>query len=311
MEAVNLNQLRYFVSVAEYGNFTKAAAAHYISQTAITQQIHALEESVGAKLFDRNSRPVQLTPAGKVFLKEVREILGKMDAALLRTREATTGLEGELRLGFTKGYEHSDLPKYLRMFHHEYPNVLISCYRCDTDALAAGLMSGDYDVIFTWDSTNLRREDAIELRVMEHVPLRVALYANHPLARRKELTRRDLKQENILFMSPSGTGDSFGDAFYISLYQQAGYQPNIILRSNDVESILMMVAAEEGISIVPEYSHPWDVGTENIVFLPLAGENETEEILIAWRKNDDNQALRHFVQGVRDESSFSTADIHG
>ena len=293
---MNLNQLRYFISVAESGSFTKAAMNHYVSQTAVTQQIHSLEEHIGTKLLDRNSRPVSLTPAGKVFLKEAREILGKMDAALLRTREASTGLEGELRLGYTKGYEHSDLPKYLRSFHREYPNVLVSCYRCDTDTLASGLISGEYDVIFTWDSTNLRREEELQLQVVEHVPLRVALYANHPLARRGELSRRDLKQENILFMSPSGTGDSFGDAFYIRLYQQAGYQPNILLRSNDIESILMMVAAEEGISIVPEYSHPWDVGTENVVFVPLTGEEETEEILIVWRKNNDNPALRHFTQ---------------
>jgi len=293
---MNINQLRYFVSVAESGSFTKAAVNHYISQTAITQQIHALEENIGVALFNRSSRPVSLTPAGKVFLKEAREILGRMDAALWRTREASTGLEGELRIGYTKGYEHSDLPKYLRSFHQEYPNVLISCYRCDTDMLAAGLINGEYDVIFTWDSTNLRQEETLRLRVAEHVPLRVALYANHPLARRRELTRRDLKKENILFMSPSGTGDSFGDAFYIKLYQQAGYQPNILLRSNDMESILMMVAAEEGISIVPEYSHPWDVGTENVVFVPLAGEGETEEILIVWRKNDSNPALQHFIQ---------------
>lgn len=296
--ALNLNQLRYFVSVAETGSFTKAAMNHYVSQTAITQQIHSLEDAVGAKLLDRNSRPATLTPAGKVFLKEARELLSRMDAALMRTREASTGLEGELRLGYTKGYEHSDLPKYLRSFHHEYPNVLISCHRCDTDMLAAGLISGDYDVIFTWDSTNLRQEEALEVKVVEHVPLRVALYANHPLAHKKELTRRDLKQENILFMSPSGTGESFGDAFYIKLYQQAGYQPNILLRSNDMESILMMVAAEEGISIVPEYSHPWDVGTENVVFVPLSGEGETEEILIVWRKGDDNPALRHFIGGI-------------
>lgn len=298
---MNLNQLRYFVSVAELGGFTKAANQHYISQTAITQQMHALEEHIGTPLFDRNSRPVTLTPAGKVFLKEAREILGKMDNALVRTREASTGLEGELRIGYTKGYEHSDLPRHLRSFHQAYPNVLISCYRCDTDMLAAGLLKGDYDVIFTWDSTNLRQEEMITLRVAEHVPLRVALYASHPLARRSELTRRDLRQENILFMSPSGNGESFGDAFYIKLYQQAGYQPNILLRSNDMESILMMVAAEEGISIVPEYSHPWDVGTENIVFVPLAGEGETEEIIIAWRTNDINLALQHFIQKLTGE----------
>jgi len=298
---MNLNQLRYFVSVAENGSFTKAAMNHYISQTAITQQIHALEEHIGAKLLDRNSRPVALTAAGKVFLKESKEILGRMDAALLRTREATTGLEGELRIGYTKGYEHSDLPKHLRSFHHEYPNVLISCYRCDTDMLAAGLIKGEYDVIFTWDSTNLRQEEMLQLQVAEHVPLRVALYPNHPLARRKMLTRKDLRGENILFMSPSGTGDSFGDAYYIKLYQQAGYQPNILLRSNDMESILMMVAAEEGISIVPEYSHPWDVGTENVVFVPLEGEEEREEILIVWRRSDGNPALEHFIEKIPKE----------
>jgi len=59
-----------------------------------------------------------------------------------------------------------------------------------------------------------------------------------------------------------------------------------------------MVAAEEGISIVPEYSHPWDVGTENIVFVPLVGENETEEILVAWRKNDEDPALKRFIQAL-------------
>ena len=293
---MNLNQLRYFVSVAELKSFTKAAMNHYISQTAITQQIHALEENIGVKLLDRNSRPISLTPAGKVFLKEAREILGRMDAALLHTREASTGLEGELRLGYTKGYEHSDLPKHLRRFHHDYPNVLISCYRHDTDKLAAGILSGEYDIIFTWDSTNIHQEEALSLHLFERVPLRVALYANHPLARKKQLSRKDLRQENILFMSPSGTGNSFGDDFYIKLYQQAGYQPNILLRSSDMESILMMVAAEEGISIVPQYSHSWNIGTENVVFVPLSGEEEHEEILIAWRKNDDNPALEHFIQ---------------
>ena len=65
-----------------------------------------------------------------------------------------------------------------------------------------------------------------------------------------------------------------------------------------MESILMMVSAEEGISIVPQYAHPWNIGAENVVFVPLAGEGETEEILIAWRKQDDNPALKHFLQNL-------------
>ncbi|MBQ9993725.1 MAG: LysR family transcriptional regulator, partial [Clostridia bacterium] len=280
---------------AENGSFTKAAVQHYISQTAITQQVHALEEKIGAKLVNRNSRPITLTPAGKVFLSEARAILDRMDVALWRTREATTGLVGTLRVGYTKGYEHSNLASHLRNFRREYPNILFTCFRCDTDTLAAGLLNEDYDIIFTWDSTNIRREESLQMRVMEHVPLHVALYANHPLARRNELTRKDLKQERILFMSPSGTGDSFGDSHYIQLYQRAGYQPDILIRSSDMESILMMVAGEEGISIVPEYCKTWDVGMDNVVYVPLSGEGETEEILVVWRKDDDNPALHHFI----------------
>ena len=75
---MNLNQLRYFISVAESGSFTKAAMNHYVSQTAVTQQIHSLEEHIGTKLLDRNSRPVSLTPAGKVFHSTTPEVFEKM-----------------------------------------------------------------------------------------------------------------------------------------------------------------------------------------------------------------------------------------
>ena len=78
-------------------------------------------------------------------------------------------------------------------------------------------------------------------------------------------------------------------------YREAGYSPNILYRSSDLEVILTMVAAEEGISIVPEYAHAWDVGAENVVFVPLTGKGETEEILVAWRKGDQNPALHHFI----------------
>lgn len=292
---MNLNQVRYFVSVAEHRSFTKAAEQHYISQTAITQQIQALEDKVGAQLINRNSRPIALTPAGRVFLKEARAILDRMDAAIWHTREASTGLVGALRVGYTKGYEHSSLSRRLRQFHREFPNIMITCYRCDTDMLASGLLNGEYDLIFTWDSTNLRREEKLEMRLVERVPLRVALYAQHRLAHRTMLSRSDLRGENILYMSPSGTGDSFGDAFYMQLYQKAGYQPNILIRSNDMESILMMVSAEEGVSIVPEYCTNWIASADNLMFIPLEGEGETEEILAAWRKADDNPALMRFL----------------
>ena len=138
---MNLNQIKYFVAVAEQRSFTKAAVQYYLSQTAITQQVHALEKSIGLQLIDRNTRPISLTPAGKVFLNEAKAILERMDAALLKTREASTGIVGTLRIGYTKGYERSRLVNHLRSFHHDYPGILVTCHRCDTDTLAAGLLN--------------------------------------------------------------------------------------------------------------------------------------------------------------------------
>ena len=295
---MNINQLRYFVAVAEQRSFTKAANQYYLSQTAVTQQVRALEEALGVQLLDRNSRPESLTPAGAVFLTEAKAILERMNSAVSRARDASTGLVGSVRIGYTKGYERSDLSNKLRTFHRDYPNILLTCFRCDTDMLAAGLLNGEYDIIFTWDSTNIRQDSQVELRLVERARLVVALYGSHPFARRTALHRSELKNETILFMTPSSTGASFGDDHFMQLYQQAGYLPNILLRSNDAESILMMVAAEEGISILPAYCTDKLTNADNLIFVPLLGEEETEDILAVWRKDDPSQALRHFLERV-------------
>ena len=292
---MNINQLRYFVAVAEYKSFSKAAEQYFMTQTAVTQQIQRLEENIGVRLIDRKTRPVSLTPMGMVFLQEARSILTRMENAIRRTREASAGVTGTLRIGYTKGYEHSDLVVKLRNFHHEYPNVLLTCSRCDTDVLASGLINGEFDIIFTWDSTNIRQDAEVEYRHQEQVDLMVALYGSHPLAHCTRLRREDLKNEVNLFMSPSATGESPGDEFFLCLYQKAGYTPNILLRTSDVESILLMVAAEEGISILPGTCVRSLSESDNLVFVPLEGEDETEEILAVWNKSNKSPSLQLFL----------------
>lgn len=293
---MNINQLKYFIAVAEFKSFTKAAQQFYISQTAITQQIHTLEEHMNVVLFDRTKRPVALTPAGTVFLKEAKSILHRMDTAITRVHDASTGLMGTLRIGYTRGYERSNLSNTMKDFHQEFPNLLITCYRGDTDMLAAGLFNNDYDIIFTWDSTNILAEESIEYKLMERVPLTVALYNSHPLASKEALRRGELRGERILYMSPSGSAESYGDDHFIELYRQAGYVPNILFRSSDTESILMMVAAEQGVSILPATVTDKLKDAENLTFLPLIGEAEFEQIIAVWKKTNQSSALRHFIE---------------
>lgn len=302
---MNINQLQYFVSAAESLSFTKAAAQHYISQTAVTQQIHALEDTLGVALFDRKSRPISLTPAGHAFLRDAKGILKRVDQAIDHVQEASIGLAGALRIGYTKGFERSNLSDLLRTFHLKFPSILATCYRSDTDRLASGLLRNEYDIIFTWDSSELVKDETISHRLIERSPLMVALYNSHPLAQRSSLNRRELKNESILFMSPSGTGESIGDSFFYKLYQKAGYRPNILFRSNDVESILMMVAAEEGVSILPHYITRKLINADNLTFIPLTGEHETMEIIAAWKRDNPSPILKRFVDRLHTNFSES------
>ena len=114
---MNTNQLRYFVAAAECRSFTKAADKCYITQTAINQQIRALEDSLGVPLFDRSSRPISLTPAGSAFLSDARSILGRIDQAVNRSQEVSTGMVGTLRIGLTQGCERSHFSQSLGCFH--------------------------------------------------------------------------------------------------------------------------------------------------------------------------------------------------
>lgn len=293
---MNLNQLRYFVSVATYKSFTQAADCHYMTQTSITQQIKALEDNIGVQLINRQRRPIELTPAGKVFLHEAKLILATMDDAIVRTQEASIGAVGTIRIGYEKGYERSNLSDRLRAFHRQYPNILFTCIREDTDKLAEDLLSNKLDIIFSWDSANIKRDYEISSRLDMHSRLCVAMYTNHPLARKTSIKREALKDDTILYMSPSGQGNSFGDVHFMNLYEKAGYQPKILLNSSDIESLLIMVAAEEGITIVPSYSVEKLTNAENLVFVPLEGEDEYEDIYMLWRKEHGNSALSCFLE---------------
>ncbi|MCR4632730.1 MAG: LysR family transcriptional regulator [Erysipelotrichaceae bacterium] len=305
---MNTNQLKYFISVADTGSFSAAAEENYITQTAMTQQIKALEEDLGLKLFDRSTRPVTLTSAGASFLNDARSILKRLGDARQRAAEASTGIFGTLRIGYIKGYERSGLSDQLRTFHRMVPGVLLMCYRDTSDKLAAGLQNGEYDIIFTWDSTNLKSSEGFEAVEIEKARLYAALYASHPLSRKEYLERTDLKGESIIYMSPSELSDNYGDSQFMELYHKAGFKPQILCRSTDVESILIMVASEEGISIMPDYCVKKINNAEGLVFLPMKGAEEVEEIHAIWKKDSKDPALERFCHLLKHSSLYS--DLH-
>ena len=279
-----INQLNYFIAAAESQNFTKAAEQFYISQTAITQQIHALEETLGCALFDRRTRPVTLTQAGRAFLSEAKAIVERMDTALERVHEASKGLSGTIRIGYIKGYERSSLSDVMRIFHIHHENVLLTFYRALSEELENGLKSGEYDIVFTHSSADLTNEKGIGYFTYERSRLVAILYSGHPFARRESLRREDLKSEGMILTT--------------SLFDTEVNRPEIIAKCADLESTLMMVAAEEGISILPQYCTAKIANADNLVFIPLEGEGEEEEVIAAWKNDNPNPALRLLLDNL-------------
>ena len=197
---MNQTQLKVFTAAAENRSFTKTAEQLFITQAAVTQHIQALEAAIGCELFDRRKRPMRLTPAGKTFYADAKSLLRQMDSAVMRTKDAASGDSGSLHIGFLKGYERSDLSVAARRFRAAHPNTLLTFERKSSDQLAAGLMQGTYDVIFTWDSTNLRQNPEVSWLQTDRIRLVVAMYSAHPLSGRTQLSRAELRGENIFYI---------------------------------------------------------------------------------------------------------------
>ena len=154
----------------------------------------------------------------------------------------------------------------------------------DADTLAGKLMSAELDII-AWDSANISAKSEIRRKLDLRSGLSVALYTGHLFATRKYLKREELIDETILYMTPSGNENSLGDAHYIQLYEKAGFHPKNMLKSNDLESVLIMVAAEQGISVLPSYCVEKLNNADNLVFITLEGEEEYEDIYMMWKEN--------------------------
>lgn len=299
---MNQTQLKIFTAAAENRSFTKTAEQFFITQAAVTQHIQALEAALDCTLFDRRKRPMQLTQAGKTFYADAMELLRQMESAVNRTKIVAAGESGNMHIGFLKGYERSDLSMMAREFHRKHPNTFLTFERRSSDQLAAGLVQGSFDIIYTWDSTNLRENPELEWKQTDRIRLVAALYSGHPLSGRMQITRSELRGENILYMSPSEDFESYGDTVFFRLYQEAGYRPNILYRTSDLEVILTMVSAEEGISILPDYFTNKLTGADNLIFVPLAGEMEHEEIDAMWRKENKNPLLAAWIREMENGS---------
>lgn len=296
---MNLNQLQYFVSAAENLNFTKAANQCFISQTAITQQIQSLEKKVGVPLFIRDKHHVELTTAGKIYLKEARAILEKSDEAIRHARLASEGTEGELSIGYISGFGNSDCVEILKNFNSAYSDIKLSLFRDTMSGLVDSLKNGDCDVAF---SLALSKEQAANVnhKYIRSYPLMAVLYESHPLSNQDTLKYSDLINENFIIMQPSVRArDEMEET--VLIYKRGGFVPNIVAFEREPETILLMISLGMGISLMPEYIVRHHHRNPNLKILPVEKNDGTPETLdfeIVWNKRNDNPAVDRLLEWI-------------
>ena len=294
---MQIRQLEYFIAVSEQLNFTKAAKQFYISQTAVTLQIKALEDELGVKLFNRNNRMVELTPAGRTFLEDAKAILRRTRDAVDRARRADTVFTGHLSLGFVKGFEKTVLSDLLAEFHSRYPNISISLTRDNVADLYDAVLDGSLDlainILYSFDYMD-------DMQDMDHVvlrryPLLAVMPVSHPLSHRTVINRSELKGYPLVDIKKSE--NKYGEKKAImNAFARAGFMPDIQYISDDVETSVLAVAAGLGYALLPSYITDNIVIKEKVTAVPLEGEEQQMIIIGAWNRNNDNPARIRFME---------------
>lgn len=278
MNRPSVHELECFTAVAEELNFSRAAARLNLSQPPLSRQIQSLEEKLGVRLLNRSTRAVSLTPAGALYLEDARQVLTRLDGAADAVRRTATGEHARLRLAFVGALLDEGLVKVLRAFRARHPRCQIHLADLPPSEQLEALRAGQVDGAFI-GAPPQRPGRGLATLVWKREPLLVALPEGHPFAGHKALPLKQLKAEGWVMVS-SAAAPAFRQQFE-GLCRGAGFRPHVVQESDRVAAVLTMVAAAQGISLLPE-SLGRLIGL-GVVLRPLKSRQPKLEHTFVWR----------------------------
>ncbi|EIZ79639.1 transcriptional family [Novosphingobium sp. Rr 2-17] len=286
---MDLRQLRYFVMVAAERNFNRAAEKLHMAQPPLSRSIQQLEAELGAELIDRTSRPLSLTPIGQFFHDQAVQILRRMDDMRAMMNAAIATEKRRFTIGFVASTIYARLPALIREFRAELPDVELSLVESTTLDQIAALKEGRIDIGFG----RIRFEDPAVRRT---VLRREALIAAVPLASHlgrdgAPISLAALARETLI-LYPSTPRPSYADQV-LSLFHDNGLTPNVIHEVRELQIAIGLVAAEEGVAVIPESVRR--ARTDDVRYLELA-EPAHSPIIMSHRMGDFSPEVLAFMQ---------------
>jgi DNA-binding transcriptional LysR family regulator len=305
---IELRHLRYFVSVAENLHFARAAEQLGISQPPLSQQIQALERELGVRLFERTNRRVELTEAGRLFLNEARLALQQVERAATIADRASRGEVGEVKVGYFGSMPFTLISqKILYAFRALYPDVHLDLQEMLSFQQIAPIMDGRLSLGFVRAIPKLPQP--LCARELFRESFIVIMRKDHPLALTAEndaVGMKSLASEPFVFY-PRSIGAGLYD-HVISLCRDAGFSPRIGQEAGGAPTVIGLVAAGLGVSILP--ASMARVKMEDVVFRPLATKSTTA-VWLAYRRDQRAPCTLAFIDVAVKEAGGNIPVIEG
>lgn len=261
--------LRSFLAVAESGHLTESAAELGVPQPTLSRRIARLEDELGATLFDRVGRSLQLNARGRAFQTYARDMVAAADAGAREIARLMNPESGTVRIGFMHSLGTWLIPSLLREYRNRYPHVQFELRQGPARELEEAVLNDDIDLAFVSPAPS---SPDLSWAVMHMQPLVLAVPEGHPLADRKEVALEEAAQESFIGMKPD-----YGIQIILDrLAAGAGFEPKIAFRTEEMTTVSGLVASGLGVALLP-------VGdVEGVSFVPLAPPYE-REIGMVWR----------------------------
>jgi len=299
---MELRHLRYFLTVAEALNFTKAAALLRIAQPALSRRVRDLEDEIGVDLLKRSPRGVTLTAEGKLFLEKTRHLLKLADESVEQVRALARGEFGELHVGYAPAPTVEILPPALAAFQKAFPRVRVLLHDLSEQELNDGLRSGRLELAIMPRGEG-SRSAGLEFEMLRSYPICVALAPTHRFARLKTITLEMVAAEPMIGFSRKDYPE-----YYLALdrlYGPLGITPRFVVECDSGSSLITEVETGRGIAIAsPVLKHATG---KRLLYRPLTGTTEVMSVGIARAtKGDVTPAGGKFCEILRKASNGST-----
>ncbi len=302
---MELRHIRYFLAVADAGNFTRAAEGLGIAQPPLSQQIKALETEIGVQLFKRVSHGAELTEAGRAFERIARALPDQASEAIRQARKAAAGESGLLRLGFTgTAALNGIVPACIRTYRTALPDVELQTMEANSLALVQALLDDRIDLAILRPSTSDPAELTEEFLTDE--PLVAALPVSHPEASKDGPIDLATPADAPFILTPHSVGLGLLDAV-VEACRSSGFSPRPGQTASQIVSIVSLVAAGLGVSLVPSSIAQIQVG--GVTFKALNGTPHLVSLAIAHRRGRLAPSARNFLHLARKQAGGSAQTL--